>query len=333
MNSPYTGQPMPLKWEERTFEFRKESFQIVYHFYHCEKSGEQFVDTTLGDLNLRQVHYAYRAKHHLPFPDEIRQIRERYGLPATRMSEILGFGVNGYGSYERGEVPSLSNARIIQLAAQPEQFKRLVELADSLKEKQRAKLLKKIDQLIEEERLKQPDHVLKDYLMRDEPPSIYTGYRRPSLERTAAMTVFFAQRLQPWKTQLNKLLFYADFRMFKHSCCSISGLRYRAIQNGPVPFNYDSLFEYLVNRGYLIVTRVEFSQHQIGEQFQAAPDSLPKRNVLSDEEWEMLEQVAAEFQGMSAKAISERSHREAAWTRHQEERSLISYACAFELKG
>ncbi|WP_394351640.1 type II toxin-antitoxin system antitoxin SocA domain-containing protein [Lunatibacter salilacus] len=37
---------------------------------------------------------------------------------------------------------------------------------------------------------------------------------------------------------MNKLLFYADFLMFKRSCFSISGVRYKAIDMGPVPFNF-----------------------------------------------------------------------------------------------
>ena len=47
----------------------------------------------------------------LPFTEEIRQIRNKYGLPATTMSEILGFGVNQYRLYETGEIPSETNGQ------------------------------------------------------------------------------------------------------------------------------------------------------------------------------------------------------------------------------
>ncbi|NJK94516.1 MAG: SocA family protein [Bacteroidales bacterium] len=55
------------------------------------------------------------------------------------------------------------------------------------------------------------------------------------------MVVYFAKELQPWKTKLNKLLFYADFLHFKKTCFSISGVRYRAIDMGPVPNNFQSI--------------------------------------------------------------------------------------------
>ena len=55
MKSPYTGKEMTLKKEKRTFTFRKKEFEILYHFYFCEDSEEQFVDTELATINQRQI--------------------------------------------------------------------------------------------------------------------------------------------------------------------------------------------------------------------------------------------------------------------------------------
>src|SRR5258708_7394258 len=114
MNSPTTGKPMGLVREIRTLEFRKEKFEIMYHYFTCSDSGEEFVDEAIGNLNLGQVYNAYRVRHKLPFQEEIRNVRSRYDLPATTMSQILGFGVNQYGLYEKADIPSETNARIIQ---------------------------------------------------------------------------------------------------------------------------------------------------------------------------------------------------------------------------
>jgi len=78
-------------------------------------SDESFTTTELDDLNLNQLYNQYRAMHKLPFPDEIRRLRERYDLSATKMSDVLGFGPNSYRNYENGEVPNMSNSRLIQL--------------------------------------------------------------------------------------------------------------------------------------------------------------------------------------------------------------------------
>ena len=41
------------------------------------------------------------------------------------MSRILGFGANQYRLYEAGEMPSLSNARLITLIAEKDNFEKL----------------------------------------------------------------------------------------------------------------------------------------------------------------------------------------------------------------
>ena len=165
MKSPITGKDMTLMKEVRSLDFRKEPFPIVYHYYLCRDSGDQFTTTDIDELNMTQLYNQYREKHNLPFPKEIKEIREKYGLPATKMSEILGFGINSYRNYENGEVPSQANARLIQIASDPSKFKDLVELSDVLGEKQKDKLIKRIDLLIEMQEANFFSFEFQDYLL------------------------------------------------------------------------------------------------------------------------------------------------------------------------
>ena len=100
MKSAFTGQEMILENENRILNFRKEEFNIVYQFYRCEETGEQFTSTELDEVNMIQLYNQYRDKHNLPFPEEIKEARLKYGLSAAKMSEILGFGINSYRQYE-----------------------------------------------------------------------------------------------------------------------------------------------------------------------------------------------------------------------------------------
>ena len=127
MKSPFTGGEATLQKEWASHEFRKESFDIWRHYYVCTDTGESFTTTELDELNLQQVHNLYRATHHIPFPDEIKAIREKYGLSAAKMSEVLDFGINSYRNYENGEIPSPANAKLIRLADEPAQFIRFLE--------------------------------------------------------------------------------------------------------------------------------------------------------------------------------------------------------------
>ena len=113
LKSPVTGREMKVMVKKDWIDFRKERFNILFHYYEDEGSDEVFTDEELDTLNLNQAYNQYREKYRIPFPDAIRSIREKYGLSAAKMSEVLGFGTNIYRQYEAGEVPSISNARLI----------------------------------------------------------------------------------------------------------------------------------------------------------------------------------------------------------------------------
>lgn len=314
MKSPVTGKEMTLQREKRTITYRKEEFVIFYHFYLCADSGAQFTDDQLDELNLTQVHNQYREKYNLPFPDEIQLIREQYGLTATKMAAVLGFGTNIYRQYEQGEVPSASNGRLIRMCEDPIQFKSLVEMSNALEGNALSKCLAHIDLLIEW-KLKDPFPNMENTLMGPEIPDSYSGYRRPSLEKAANMIAFFSERLQPWKTKLNKLLFYADFLHFKRYGFSISGMRYDAIMMGPVPHNFNSIFEFLSERQVVEIEYTEFENGGIGEKFSSGFQI--KTEAFSRSEWACLQEVADTFANRSTKEMIGISHNEKAWAETQ----------------
>lgn len=331
MKSPITGKEMTLVKEKRTMDFRKETFQVVFHFYKCEDSGEQFTTTTLDEVNMNQVYNQYRDKFNIPFPDEIIRIREKYGLSAAKMSEILGFGVNGYRQYESGEMPSIANAKLIQMVNDPKKFIDMVELCGTLEDKVKAKHIQKAQLLVEERKRNIFSLNLKDYLLGNHLADIYSGYRNPSIEKFTEMVVYFSEQMKPYKTKMNKLLFYADFLMFKESCFSISGVRYNAINMGPVPHNFQSVFEYLSNNNEIDIYYSEFSNGGYGEQFIAKPNRPFNATIFSITELRVLKKIAEIFKNTSTNDIIELSHLEKAWKENEQTKNVISYEYAFEL--
>ncbi len=331
MKSPITGKEMVLTKERRSMDFRKETFEIVFHFYKCEDSGEQFTTTALDEVNMNQVYNQYRDKFNIPFPDEIKQIREKYGLPAAKMSVILGFGVNSYRQYEAGEMPSISNARLIQMVDDPEKFMEMVALCDLLEEKTKTNYRQKAQALLKERKENSFNRSLKDYLLGDHLADIYSGYRNPNFEKFTEMIVYFSEKVAPFKTKMNKLLFYADFFMFKQSCFSISGVRYKAIDMGPVPHNFQSIFEYLANRDEIDILYTSFPQGYTGEQFKARKDRPFNPGLFSETELDVLKTIATQFKSTTTNDIIALSHLEEAWKNHEKDKSVISYEYAFEL--
>lgn len=331
MKSPITGLEMKLTKEQRSMIFRKETFDIVFHYYQCEDSREQFTSAALDELNMNQVYNQYRDKFNIPFPDEINNIRGKYGLSASKMSEILGFGVNSYRQYEAGEIPSVANAKLIQMVDDPQNFMEMTALCGTLDEKARVKYIQKAIFLAEEKKRNIFNINFKEYLLGNHLADIYSGYRNPNFEKITEMVVYFSDKLSPFKTKMNKLLFYADFLMFKQSCFSISGMRYKAIEMGPVPINFQSIFEYLANKDEIDIFTTEFPQGYIGEQFKAKNNRPFRVELFSENELNVLEKVANVFKPTSTNQIIEISHLEEAWKKNEKNKSVISYEYAFDL--
>ena len=331
MKSPVTGKEMTLTKERRSIGFRKESFEVVFHYYKCEDSGEQFTTTALDEVNMNQVYNQYRDKFKIPFPEEISRIREKYGLSATKMSAILGFGANSYRQYEAGEMPSISNARLIQMIDDPGKLIEMVNLCDGLDDKSKAKYIQKANLLKEERKRNSFNFNLKNYLIGNHLANIYSGYRTPSLEKFTEMVVYFSEQMQPFKTKMNKLLFFADFLMFKQSCFSISGVRYNAIDMGPVPNNFQSIFEYLANNDEIDVFYTQFDQGYTGERFVPRKDRPFNSGWFSESELQVLSKVTAAFKSTSTTEMIELSHLEEAWKKNEKNKQTISYEYAFEL--
>ncbi len=331
MKSPITGKEMKLTKERRSMDFRKETFEIVFHYYKCEDSGEQFTTTAIDEVNMNQVYNQYRDKFNIPFPDEIIGIREKYELPAARMSEILGFGVNSYRQYEAGEMPSVANAKLIQLVNNPKRFIDMVELCGTIDEKLKTKYIQKAQLLADEKERNVFDLNLKEYLLGNHLADIYSGYRNPNFEKFTEMVVYFSDKLSPFKTKMNKLLFYADFLMFKQSCFSISGVRYKAIDMGPVPNNFQSIFEYLANKNIIDIYTTEFPNGYAGEQFKSRNERTFNAGIFTENELNTLEKIANVFKETSTSDIIKLSHLEEAWKNNEKGKKVISYEYAFEL--
>jgi len=333
MKSPFTGKEMSLQREWRTMKFRKEEFDVLFHFYKCTDTGEQFEDEQFAQLNYDQLVNQYRSKYGIPGVDEIKSIRERYGVSASKMSLILGLGTNSYRLYESGEIPSQSNARLIQMAQKPIDFKRMVELSQELDKENKENLLKRIEQSIGEDWKNREEFRIKHYLFGHLSTSNYTGYIPPNLDKFSQMILFFSDKIAPMKVKLCKLLFYADFLNFKRSCYSMSGLPYEAFQMGPVPYRFDGIFDYLVTTEVLKKEFEIFEQGQVGERFRPAPDRKFNAELFSGQELEILKMVAKRFAKTTTKEIIEISHQEKAWKDNQAAQGIIDYRLGFELIG
>ncbi|HWK05879.1 MAG TPA: type II toxin-antitoxin system antitoxin SocA domain-containing protein [Puia sp.] len=331
MKSPFTGGDVKLKKEPRVLEYRKDSFDVLYHYYECLDSSEQFTTTEIDTLNINQVHNKYREKYGIPFTDEIQHIREKYGLSATKMSEVLGLGINVYRNYEGGEMPSVATGRLIRLAEDADEFRKLLEMSkNALEPAEYERVRKKVDSV--KHGWGKVEELTYKLLFGEKYPNIYTGYRVPNLKRIGSMIQFFAQRNTPFTTALNKLMFYADFCHFKEFGHSISGISYKALPKGPVPENYGGIYNYAVNNGFTKVEEKAFKDF-VGDQFFTDESIVETELPFIDTELRVLQKVSERFKGKNTKQIVDISHEEPAWKDNVDAYNRISFEYGFGLKN
>ena len=75
MKSPITGKSMRLVKEPGVkLTFRKEEFEITYHAFLCEDSGEKFTSDEEDRINQIQVYNKYCEKYGIPIPDDNKEV-------------------------------------------------------------------------------------------------------------------------------------------------------------------------------------------------------------------------------------------------------------------
>ncbi len=130
------------------------------------------------------------------------------------------------------------------------------------------------------------------------------------------MILYFLEHMNVgYKTALNKLLFYADFLMYKEHCVGISGLTYSALPYGNVPNNFKVL--------YGIFDEVEEIDDEKPYFKALAAYDL---SVFNENEIRVLECVAGKMAKQANTTLSKVNHTEDAWQKYKH-----NYWCPIKL--
>ncbi len=328
MKSPFTGKEMKRVYEKRTWEFRGEPFEYVHTSWLCEDTGEQFTDDEGDTASFIQVTNQYREKYGIPYTDEIIAVRQRYGVSAAKMSQILGIGINQYRLYEQGEVPSVSNGRMIRSIMNP---KVMMEMVESSRNILNLSEYNKITARIKEEILKTDIFKTEQYETRrifNEFRGTENGYAQTSLEKLKNIMLYILNNCdEVWCTKMNKLLFYTDFMSYRENGMSMTGLSYRAIDFGPVPERWD--------RVYSEFAEINQEFRQVGDFVGSVLTTTDKADVslLTSDELKVLDAICTHFGKMTSREISQISHQEEAWLNHHGRHEHIPFSDAYTIKA
>ena len=323
------GQSSELARKEETIIVRGVDITFEANVRVCSCGNELF-DEESEQANLTRAYDIYREQEGILGPSEIREIRESYGISQRALGRILGWGEITVHRYETGAVPNQSHSTMLELLRDPAVMKKL--LTKGQKELPKATyeaVMGRVQEMLDQNEPKQSLRQLESKLgMGDE--DLYSGFRQFDLIKFANALLFFAHNIPAlYKTKFNKLMFYADFIHFDRLTNSITGSKYLKFEFGPVPEKYDGLLWELEQLG-LIKVAVEPAGLYAGYVIYPLAEFDP--TVFTEEELEILNEVAEKYGNMTAATISEMSHQESGWL-ETDPKQPIPYSYAVDLKA
>ena len=99
---------------------------------HENDTSLDIVTFDYDDDNLRKAYAKYRSTHGLLQPDEIKTIREQYGVSQVTFARIIGVGDKTIARYENGSLQDEAINNLIMLAQDPKNFSLLLDKNEHL---------------------------------------------------------------------------------------------------------------------------------------------------------------------------------------------------------
>lgn len=314
--------------KEETYDVCGESIKVDARVLVCAECGEEFYCEEFDNATLINAYNEYRRKHKLLLPNEIKKIREQYGLSQRSFAKLLNWGDKTICRYENGSIQDKAHNSLLLFLREPENMRTyLTENEIILDERQKEKLLDTVDKLEQDTVYSVGRHFFDLFFSRI--PCEGNGFKGFDYEKLCAMVLFFANKsAELLKTKLMKLLNYSDMIFYKENGISISGLKYAHLPYGPVPDNFDMI---LGKMSADHIAHIDVLYDSGYEKHQVIPDCDFPEGVLSDVEIEVLNRVYEKFKSFGSVEISDYSHQEKGYNATKTG-EIISYAYAMDIQ-
>ena len=314
--------------KRESYDVCGESIEVDAQILVCAECGEEFYCEELDNATLIRAYNEYRRRHKLLLPEEIKKIREQYGLSQRSFAKLLNWGDKTICRYENGSIQDKAHNSLLLFLREPENMRTyLTENEIVLDERQKAKLLDTVDKLEQDKEYRAGRRFFEIFFSRI--PSEENGFKGFDYEKLCAMVLFFAHKSTGLlKTKLMKLLNYSDMVFYKENGISISGLKYKHLPYGPVPDNFDIILGKMAADH---LAHIEVIYDGAYEKHQVVPECDVPEGVLSDSEVEMLNRIYEKFKSFGSVEISDYSHKEKGYNATKTGQ-IISYAYAMDIQ-
>ena len=297
-----------------TFVVRDEPVKVESTVAVCRECGNEIFDMAADEANIRNAYAAYRAKHGLLSPEEIKSIREAYGLSQRALARVLGWGLVTIQRYEQGALQDPNHDAMLRKVSEDPSFlyHQFEKNRDQFSEPEAIRIGDSLAGRVIKHRT---DLTVNAYVTADgiaySRDKNSRGFHPFEYGRFAQVVAHLTVSVPDlFKTKLAKLLWLSDFYYYALSGTSITGLAYSRLPYGPAPDQFQLLLGFLESNGVITLTPHEFGSY--GGETVALREN-PGISELDDQELRSLNRVIAEYGGLSSKELSEKSHRESVW--------------------
>lgn len=134
--------------QNEVYDVCGEKIEVEAQVLVCAECGEDFYSEELDNATLIRAYNEYRRRHKLLLPEEIKKIREQYGLSQRGFAKLLNWGDKTICRYENGSIQDKAHNSLLLFLREPENMRTyLTENEISLDEKQKSRLLEIVEKL------------------------------------------------------------------------------------------------------------------------------------------------------------------------------------------
>ena len=282
----------------------------------CSKCNNLIYDEKLDQEATKKVIKEYLDNYGID-PQKIIDFRKKYNLSQELFSKIIGCAKKTLISYEKGlSIPNDAYMIILKtILENVEDIKPIIEAnKDNLTNKEYSKIEKNIYTKIGNN-------------LKYSKPTENNGYTTLSIDKLKNVIAILTKK-GIHKTKLLKELFYVDFKCYKENGYSMTGLEYARINYGPVPDNYETILNKLVEDNFINIEK-RFNENY--EENIITIINNENKIILTEEEKKIIKEVSEYFKYFTVKELVDFSHEEIGYIKTNP-KEIISYDYAFDLK-
>lgn len=310
-----------------TFKNRLVEYEASYLF--CDLADELYMNEHQIQENDLRLKDAYRRSEGLLTSSQISAIRAKYKISQSDLCTLLGWGGKTITRYEGHQVQDKAHDTILKkLAQDPEWFIALLNDAqDNLSPESYKKYLEAASSLYEKDQDTYLRKAIEASYVKFQGNQMYQGNAELSLDKVVEVIRYFAASpdiTNLFKVKLMKLMWYADSLAYKMRGYAITGLVYQALPMGAVPVGHNSIID---------LKDVPCEEVDMGETYayHFVLQGKQSYHFLTKEEIDILAIVITKLGKMSKNEIVQFMHKEQAYIKTPP-RDIIQFKYAESLQ-